>query len=71
MNREISLTTKGERIKDMTMPVVCNHCGEIYDLMSVKVNHWYKDCSQFTTPCCNYKFADTREWKSFPDYRKL
>lgn len=52
-------------------PVVCNHCNKIYDLANVKVNHRFQDCSQFTTPCCNYNFADDREWKSFPDYIPL
>lgn len=58
-------------IKGMKTPVVCSHCGETYDLSTVKVNHRYIDCDQFTTPCCNYKFADNRQFKSFKDYRKL
>lgn len=58
-------------IKGMIVPVKCNHCGKAYDLTTVKVNHRYGDCDQFTTPCCNYGFADTRSWKSFPDYKTL
>lgn len=56
-------------IEEHLTPVVCSLCNSIYDLTKVKVNHRYEDCSQFTTPCCNYGFADTREWKSFPDFR--
>lgn len=61
---------KGE-ISKMISPVKCNHCGKIYDLTTAKVNHRYADCDQFTTPCCGYQFADTRTWKSFPDYENL
>lgn len=56
---------------EMISPVKCNHCGKIYDLTTVKVNRRYKDCDQFTTPCCGYEFADNRTWKSFPDYKEF
>jgi hypothetical protein len=58
-------------IKGMSCPVVCNHCSGVYDLYTVKVNHRYGDCDQFTTPCCDYKFADNREWKERKDYERL
>jgi hypothetical protein len=58
-------------IKGMTCPVICSHCGKVYDLHIVKVNHRFMDCTQFTTPCCNYQFADDRECKSFKDYERL
>lgn len=58
-------------LSGMIFPVKCNHCGQIYDLTTAKVNHRYSDCSQFTTPCCGYEFADTRTWKSFPDYKEI
>jgi len=58
-------------IKNMGEPVECLHCGKFYDLHTVKVNHRYADCSQFTTPCCNYKFADDREFKSFKDFKRV
>lgn len=56
---------------NMIRPVKCNHCGKPYDLTTVKVNHRFADCDQFTTPCCNYKHADTRPYKSFPDYKEI
>lgn len=58
-------------IKGMLVPVICNHCGDTYDLTAAKVNHRYQDCDQFTTPCCGYDKADTREYKSFPDFKRL
>lgn len=51
--------------------VLCNHCGKIYDLTYGNVTHRYHDCDEFTTPCCNREHADTREWKSFPDYTRI
>lgn len=63
--------TVGTELDKMRNPVICNHCGKVYDLHTVKVNHRYQDCDQFTTPCCNYEFADNRTWKSFPDYTKI
>jgi len=58
-------------IMKMISPVRCNHCGKTYDLATVKVNHRFADCDQFTTPCCDYKHADTRTWKSFKDFENL
>lgn len=58
-------------VKNMITPVICNHCGKVYDLTTVSINHRYGDCDQFTTPCCDYKFADTREWKSFKDFNRI
>lgn len=64
-------TANGKKIEDMFAPVMCTHCGKIYDLTEGKVTHRYGDCDVFTTPCCNYENADTREWKSFPDFKRL
>lgn len=58
-------------IKGMITPVICSHCRKTYDLTAVKVNHRYGDCDQFTTPCCGYNHADTREWKSFKDFTRI
>lgn len=51
-------------------PVCCNHCGKVYDLTEVKPIHRYQDCDLFRSPCCN-KLADTRTYKSFPDFTKV
>lgn len=51
----------------MMFPVICNHCNRVYDKARAKVTHRFADCTQFTTPCCN-RTADTRKWKSLPDY---
>lgn len=64
-------TFESHNIQGMIVPVKCNHCGKAYDLTAATVNHRFADCDQFTTPCCGYKFADTRQWKSFPDYKPL
>lgn len=56
---------------NMIKPVQCNHCLQIYDLADAKINHRYEDCDQFTTPCCGYEFADTRTYKSLPDYTEI
>lgn len=57
-------------IKGMIKPVHCNHCGKNYDLADAKVLHRYQDCDMFKTPCCN-KIADTRTYKSFPDFSEI
>ena len=71
VNGSCFMIAKKEDISWMISHVKCNHCGEVYDLTTAKVNHRYQDCDQFTTPCCGYQFADTRTWKSFPDYKRL
>jgi len=55
--------------EEMGSPVVCAHCGEIYDLRAVKVIHRYADCSLYQTPCCG-RTADDRTWKGLPDFSK-
>jgi len=55
--------------KGMISPVVCTHCGEIYDLTEAKVIHRYSDCTLFTTPCCGRQ-ADDRQWKGMPDFTR-
>ena len=55
--------------KDMASPVVCAHCGKVYDLQRVQVIHRYGDCTLFRTPCCG-KQADDRTWKGLPDFTK-
>lgn len=59
-----------EPVGKMISPVICNHCGMVYDLAAGKVVHRYGDCDQYKTPCCD-TLADTREWKSFPDFKKF
>ena len=54
----------------MLSPVVCTHCGAIYDLCAVVPICRYADCTTFKTPCCNC-FADDRKWKSLPDIRPV
>lgn len=66
-----ALIVSCKAVNTMLLPVKCNHCGQIYDLGDAKVNHRFADCDQFTTPCCGYRFADTRTWKSFPDYKEI
>lgn len=57
-------------VKKMISPVICNHCGQAYDLADAKVIHNYADCTDYITPCCNTR-ADDREWKSFPDFKRI
>ncbi len=40
--------------------VVCNHCNSIYDIRKTKNSKSYQDCTDFTTPCCNFEHADDR-----------
>lgn len=49
--------------------VVCRHCGSIYDLSKVKIDHRYEECDDFTSPCCNIQGCDTRVFKR--DYDTL
>jgi hypothetical protein len=57
-------------MKDMTSPVVCNHCRTIYDLTKVKVTARFADASCFITPCCG-RYVDDREFVSSPAFRRL
>ncbi len=59
-----------KEIDKMTYPVSCNHCGKNYDLCDVKSEHRFSDCNVYTTPCCKTK-ADTRDYKSLPDFTKI
>ena len=54
----------------MLSPVVCTHCGAIYDLAGVTPICRHADCTTFKTPCCG-RFADDRKWKSLPDIRPV
>lgn len=56
--------------KDMTSPVMCNRCGEIYDLTNVEVVARYADCSMYKTPCCG-KTVDDRTWVGSPAFTRL
>lgn len=58
-----------DKVQGMSSPVECK-CGAIYDLTTVTVQGRYADCDTFTTPCCK-RSADTRQWKSLPDYTPL
>jgi hypothetical protein len=55
---------------EMLNPVVCLHCGAVYDLCATEPVARLTDCDVFKTPCCN-RTADTRRWKGLPDYRDL
>ena len=57
-------------VKQMLSPVVCTHCGAVYDLCSVTPICRHADCTTFKTPCCG-RFADDRKWKGMPDIREL
>jgi hypothetical protein len=54
----------------MLSPVVCTHCGAVYDLCAVKPIVRHDDCTTFKTPCC-HRNADDRRWKAVPDIRGL
>lgn len=54
----------------MSYPVLCQHCGSVYDQSGVTVTARYADCDMYVTPCCR-RTVDTRRWKSLPDYIKL
>ena len=45
--------------------VRCTHCGQTYDLTTVKVTARFDDCTCFDTPCCG-KNVDDRTWVSLP-----
>ena len=59
-----------DKLKAMHNPVKCNHCGEAYDLGTVKVLHRYDDCTDFETPCCKRR-VDDRMYISRPAYTTL
>jgi hypothetical protein len=57
---------------DWFYPVLCTHCGGVYDAGSVTVTARYADCSMWVSPCCRRTVDDRDEgWKSRPDIRKL
>lgn len=61
------------KVKDMTNPVVCGHCGETYDLSKVRVTTRYKDCDEWKAPCCK-AIVDNRPaaiFKTKPDFTKI
>jgi hypothetical protein len=55
---------------NMLSPVVCTHCGAIYDLCAVEPICRHADCTTFKTPCCG-RHADDRRWKSLPDIQDV
>lgn len=57
-------------ITGMLVPVICNHCGKVYDLCGGNVIHRYADCTVYETPCCKI-MVDDREYKSMPDYKRI
>ncbi len=59
-----------EKLAGMLVPVVCSHCGAIYDLCAAEPTARYADCTCFKTPCCG-RHADDRQWKSLPDFTRL
>lgn len=59
-----------EMVEGMSSPVLCNYCGDVYDLKQVHVIHRYTDCTTYNTPCCD-KMVDDRMWISFPAFKKL
>jgi hypothetical protein len=59
-----------ETLLGMLVPVVCSHCGAIYDLCAGEPTARYADCTCFITPCCG-RHADDRMWKSLPDFTRL
>ena len=60
----------GGKAKAMTIPVLCTHCGEIYDLAKTVPMARYADCTAYTSPCCHRR-VDDRTWVSMPDIRRL
>lgn len=58
------------QIESMISPVLCLHCGKIYDLASGTPQVRFTDCTQFKTPCCKIT-VDDRTWKSFSDFKRL
>jgi hypothetical protein len=59
-----------EVLSSMLVPVVCRHCGAIYDLCAGEPTARYADCTCYITPCCG-RHADDRKWKSMPDFTEL
>jgi len=57
-------------VSGMLLPVLCRLCGKVYDLAGVNPTSKHEDCDVFKTPCC-HRQADTRPWKSLPDYSEL
>lgn len=53
--------------RGMRSPVICRHCGELFDLEAVNVTARYHDATVFRTPCCDRE-ADDRPGKSLPDF---
>jgi len=53
------MTTDTEKLARMLVPVVCSHCGAVYDLCSTHPTARYSDCTCYITPCCG-RHADDR-----------
>lgn len=66
------MSTRGKTFDTsrMSYPVMCRHCRSVYDVADAEKIARYADCDVFTTPCCRRQ-ADTRPWKSLPDYIRL
>lgn len=50
-----------EKIAGMMFPVLCIHCGGLYDMAAVEVLARYADCDVWKTPCCKRE-VDNRTW---------
>jgi hypothetical protein len=55
----------------MFQPVLCLHCGTVYDLGGVTVTGRYSDCSVWTTPCCGVRGVDDRPGVAERHYRHV
>jgi hypothetical protein len=64
------LATPIYNTKGMTSPVLCNHCGQVYDLCAGSVIARHADATVYKTPCCD-KQVDDRMWVSLPAFRRL
>lgn len=51
-------------------PVLCTHCGAVYEYGGVEVVHNHADCTVFKTPCCG-RTVDDRRFKSIPDFTRI
>lgn len=59
-------------IKEMSLPVRCTRCRNVYDVATVEVIARYSDCSVWVSPCCRQTVDDRPAgWVVRPDIEKL
>ena len=69
--KEILVNELREKYQKMLMPVRCNRCQSIYDLVGTGITDRYSDCTVWITPRCGKKVNDSKVFMSTFPYKKL